>query len=63
MSVISHDAQQTNNSNNINLSGDGATRRVLNPDTTAAKTLQGIGWANINILTGNVIFFSKNPIR
>lgn len=49
MSVVSHDAQQTNNSNHIHLSGDGATRRVLNPDTTAAQTLQGIGWANINI--------------
>lgn len=38
-------------------------RGVLNPDTTAAKTLQGPGWANINILEGNVIFFSKKPAR
>lgn len=63
MSFVSHHAQQTNNSSNINFSGDGATRRVLNPDSTAAKTLQGIGWANINILRGNVIFFSKKAMR
>lgn len=63
LSVVLHDAQQTNNSNNINLSGDGATRRVLNPDTAATKALQGIGWADINTLKGNVIFFSEKPIR
>lgn len=56
-------SQRTNNSNNINLSGCKAARRALNLDMTAVKILEGMGWANINVFTGNVIFFSKTTPR
>lgn len=47
----------------INMSGYEAATRALNLDTTVAKILEGMGWANINIFTGNVIFFSKTTLR
>lgn len=59
---ISH-SQQTNNSNNVNLSGYEAATRVLNLDMIAAKRLGRMGWTNTNAFAGNVIFFSKTTLR
>lgn len=59
---ISH-SQQTNNSNNVKLSGYEAVTRALNLDMTVAKILERMGWTNRNLFIGNVIFFSKTTLR